>query len=321
MSIVSFGGYAMGSTSNSSNQAITVNMAGPSNAPDLPWDLATVTSIYFRGDFSGSSEYTDTTINNVTTRVGQNNDNGDTAVWTSQALSTAINVLPILSNTGTFTMYVSPSSAVNYAPQGMSNWWEHFLWFNARSGSSDPTFTALSLSAPSSWNTPEWVDPPNTLSWFSGITYSITASNVSDLTYSWTVSAVGSGNLDNFYHWLGTSNVTNGMSAWTAAANRSTVGNSRGGGTYYYAVKGIMGHEQEQFQISVSVSSSSASVTRTANVTVTVNHPQPNVGNLPASVLTNLEGNLVQPGGPGSLIVPRTSWDGAMKWGLDDHHQ
>ena len=38
MSIVSFGGYAMGSASNSSNQAITVNMAGPSTAPDLPWD-------------------------------------------------------------------------------------------------------------------------------------------------------------------------------------------------------------------------------------------------------------------------------------------
>ena len=86
----------------------------------------TITKVEFRGDFSASSEYLDMTFeDNDTYRIGQYDDQGDTAVYTTSTTLLSKDVSSLLKIQGGKTgisITFDASNQVNYGPGG-GPWW------------------------------------------------------------------------------------------------------------------------------------------------------------------------------------------------------
>ena len=123
-----------GSSSNSQNQAFTINVEDPIGF--LPANV-TITGIQFRGDFSGRNEFVtigfaDSTFYNIGQSGGQ-----DTSVWLDDPNWVAKNVSALLVTSGgkkSIQITASPTSAVNATISGMSRWWEIRFQITAVSG-------------------------------------------------------------------------------------------------------------------------------------------------------------------------------------------
>jgi len=87
---------------------------------------ATITSLEFRGDFGGSTEYLDLTFSdNDAYVIGQFDDSGDTANYTTSTTFTGKNISSILTTQNGKVGFVAtfdPTSAVNYGPGGGPYW-------------------------------------------------------------------------------------------------------------------------------------------------------------------------------------------------------
>lgn len=98
---------------------------------------AQLTSIDFRGDFSGSNEYVDIQFDdNDSYRIGANDDIGDSSTFTTSTTFTGKDVTSLLVNNGGvigFNISVDPANAVNFVPGGMSNWWDLRLNYDGSS--------------------------------------------------------------------------------------------------------------------------------------------------------------------------------------------
>ncbi len=89
-------------------------------------------NIQFRGDFSGRNEYVDVSLNTIATTPDQNirigeDDGDDSSQWQSaQSIGdgSIVDIIQLPTGETGFRIYVSPSSAVNFSPSGMPNWWE-----------------------------------------------------------------------------------------------------------------------------------------------------------------------------------------------------
>ena len=87
---------------------------------------ANITSVEFRGDFSASSEYLDMTFDDSDTyRIGEFDDNGDTATYTTSTTLLTKDVSTLLKTVGGkvgIEIVFDASPAVNYGPGG-GPWW------------------------------------------------------------------------------------------------------------------------------------------------------------------------------------------------------
>ncbi|GGG28921.1 hypothetical protein GCM10011344_32200 [Dokdonia pacifica] len=86
-------------------------------------------NIEFRGDFSGTNEFVDVALNTTTgdkIRIGEAGGR-DSSQWQS-ALGIGdggiVDIIQLPTEEIGFTIYVSPTSAINFRPRGMRNWWE-----------------------------------------------------------------------------------------------------------------------------------------------------------------------------------------------------
>ena len=130
----------IGSTSNGSNQAFSINVEAP-----LGFDPTnvTITSIEFRGDFSGNNEFVTLTFEDGQQyNIGQTGGQ-DTDQWLTDTNFAPKNVSTLLTNPGgnrSFNVLASPSSQVNFTVAGMTNWWE--IRFNVLGISGDIVLTS-----------------------------------------------------------------------------------------------------------------------------------------------------------------------------------
>ena len=157
---------------------------------------ATLTSLEFRGDFSASSEYVqlDFPGDGTSYIIGQNDDRGDTASYTTSTTLTSKNlssILTTLSGNVGFYITVDPTSAVNYGPGG-GPWWGlrfnitaeesgvvitgqgtggHSIDVNNIVGAYDGVFTMTNVPSPSSFTMSSDFQIPNR-------TYNFTSSEV-----------------------------------------------------------------------------------------------------------------------------------------------
>ena len=123
-----------GSSSNSANQAFTINVQDPIGF--LPANV-TITGVQFRGDFSARNEFVtlgfaDGTFYNIGQSGGQ-----DTSVWLDDPNWVSKNVSPLLITSGgkkSIQITASPTSALNFTVSGMSRWWEIRFQITAVSG-------------------------------------------------------------------------------------------------------------------------------------------------------------------------------------------
>jgi len=157
---------------------------------------ASLTSLEFRGDFSASSEYVELTFPGDGTSyiIGQNDDQGDTASYTTSTTLTSKNLSNLLTtqsgNVG-FLVTIAPTTAVNYGPGG-GPWWGlrfnitgeesgvvitgqgtggHSIDVNNIVGAYDGVFTMTNVPSPSSFTMSSDFQIPNR-------TYNFTSSEV-----------------------------------------------------------------------------------------------------------------------------------------------
>ncbi|WP_299767973.1 hypothetical protein [uncultured Dokdonia sp.] len=116
-----------GSSNNTADQEFFVDLS--SYGVLKPGHQLELNNIEFRGDFSGANEYVDVALNSITSekiRIGEANGR-DSSQWQS-ALGVgdggAVDIVQLPTEEVGFIIYVSPSSAVNFRPRGMRNWWE-----------------------------------------------------------------------------------------------------------------------------------------------------------------------------------------------------
>ena len=135
-----------GVSSNSATVEVVVERSNNSTLTDLFVDLETVlgfvpstaqiTQIDFRGDFSANSEYVTLTFSdNDSYIIGRNDDNGDTAVYTTSTTFTNKDVSGILLNEGGvigFKATFDPTAQINFGP-GNGPWWGIKFTINASS--------------------------------------------------------------------------------------------------------------------------------------------------------------------------------------------
>lgn len=109
----------------STNATITEFVDLETSAGFVPGS-AIITQIEFRGDFSASSEYVEITFDdNDLYVIGQFDDRGDTAVYTTSTTFTSKDISSILTTSGGktgFNIQVNPTSQVNFGPGG-GPWW------------------------------------------------------------------------------------------------------------------------------------------------------------------------------------------------------
>ena len=135
-----------GVTSNSGTVQVVVERSNNSTLTDLFVDLesvlgfvpttASISQIEFRGDFSANSEYVTLTFSdNDAYIIGRNDDNGDTAVYTTSTTFNSKDISGILVNEGGvvgFKATFAPQSQVNFGPGG-GPWWGLRFTINASS--------------------------------------------------------------------------------------------------------------------------------------------------------------------------------------------
>lgn len=83
--------------------------------------------IEFRGDFSGANEFVSVGFDLVTNNKTEIADfvSSDSSEWMQEEPETVLEAKLVEANgKKVIRMYVNVESAVNYAPNGMSNWWE-----------------------------------------------------------------------------------------------------------------------------------------------------------------------------------------------------
>ena len=158
---------------------------------------ASLTSLDFRGDFSATSEYVELTFPDDGTSfiIGQFDDIGDSATYTTSTTLTGKNLSSILTTNGSgdigFNVSVDPTSAVNYGPGG-GPWWglrfnvtgeesgvvitgpgtgAHSIDVNNIVGAYDGVFTMTNVPSPNSFTMSSDFQIPNR-------TYSFTSSGV-----------------------------------------------------------------------------------------------------------------------------------------------
>lgn len=157
---------------------------------------ATLTSLEFRGDFSASSEYVqlDFPGDGTSYIIGQNDDRGDTASYTTSTTLTSKNLSNLLttqSGSVGFLVTIDPTNAVNYGPGG-GPWWGlrfnitgeesgvvitgqgtggHSIDVNNIVGAYDGVFTMTNVPSPSSFTMSSDFQIPNR-------TYNFTSSEV-----------------------------------------------------------------------------------------------------------------------------------------------
>lgn len=116
-----------GSTLNIVDQELFVNLS--SYGVLKPGHQLELNNIEFRGDFGLLTEYVDVAFDNATnpkTRIGEVNG-VDSNRWQSaqsKGDGSAVTIVQLPTEQIGFRIYVSPSSAVNFIPFGMNNWWE-----------------------------------------------------------------------------------------------------------------------------------------------------------------------------------------------------
>ena len=116
-----------GSSNNTGDQEFFVDLS--SYGVLKPGHQLELNNIEFRGDFSGTNEFVDVALNTTTgdkIRIGEAGGR-DSSQWQS-ALGIGdggiVDIIQLPTEEIGFTIYVSPTSAVNFRPRGMSNWWE-----------------------------------------------------------------------------------------------------------------------------------------------------------------------------------------------------
>lgn len=116
-----------GSSSNIEDQEFFVDLS--SYGVLKPGHQLELNNIEFRGDFGLATEYVDIEVNAITgekTRIGEVGGR-DSSQWQSaQGIGDgeAVDIIQLPSEEIGFTIYVSPSAAVNFRPRGMNNWWQ-----------------------------------------------------------------------------------------------------------------------------------------------------------------------------------------------------
>ena len=123
---------AFGSTSNNATQSFTVDIETPLG---ITPSTATITQIGFRGDFRNNNEYVDLAFSDGDVyRVGATGGQDTNQFLIDESFGSK-NISNLLSGSPrTISVTVSPSSQVNFAVGGMSNWWELRFGVSAASG-------------------------------------------------------------------------------------------------------------------------------------------------------------------------------------------
>lgn len=179
--------------SNSTLSNLFINL---SSALGFDPGTATLTSLEFRGDFSASSEYVqlDFPGDGTSYIIGQNDDQGDTASYTTSTTLTSKNLSNLLttqSGSVGFLVTIDPTASVNYGPGG-GPWWGlrfnitgeesgvvitgqgtggHSIDVNNIVGAYDGVFTMTNVPSPSSFTMSSDFQIPNR-------TYNFTSSEV-----------------------------------------------------------------------------------------------------------------------------------------------
>ena len=115
-----------GSASAAANQVFTVNL---SSYGAQIGDRVTITGFGVRGDLSGDTEFLDvgfTLPSNSKTRLGESDEFQDDDIYRGgeDLSSVEFNVFNIGSGVPGFSVFVSPSTPVNFSPSGLpSGWW------------------------------------------------------------------------------------------------------------------------------------------------------------------------------------------------------
>ena len=113
-------GYA-----NNATQNININFSGPLGLAGL--SSASITEIQYRGDFSATSEYLNITFEDGDSFLIGQRGGQDSSVWQSETDFPSKNVSTLLKSVpgGTgISLVIDPTSQINFAVSGMSNWWE-----------------------------------------------------------------------------------------------------------------------------------------------------------------------------------------------------
>lgn len=116
-----------GSTNNIANQEVFVDLS--SYGVLKPGHQLELNDIEFRGDFALATEFVDLGLNtaiNTKTSIGVTGGL-DSSQWQSaQGIGdgSTVDIIQLPTEEIGFIIYVSPSTAVNFTPFGMSNWWE-----------------------------------------------------------------------------------------------------------------------------------------------------------------------------------------------------
>lgn len=116
-----------GSTFNTANQERFVNLS--SYGVLKAGHQLELNNIEFRGDFALVTEYVDVAFDNPSNpkiRIGEVNG-ADSSQWQSARSigdGSVVTIVKLPTEQIGFRIYVSPSSAVNFIPFGMNNWWE-----------------------------------------------------------------------------------------------------------------------------------------------------------------------------------------------------
>ena len=123
---------AFGSTSNNASQSFSVDIQTPLG---LNPTTATITQVQYRGDFRGTNEYVDLAFSDGDTyRIGSEGGQ-DTNQFLVDSAFGSKNVSNLLTGSPkSISVTVSPSSQVNIAVSGMTNWWELRFSVTAASG-------------------------------------------------------------------------------------------------------------------------------------------------------------------------------------------
>tara|TARA_B100000212_G_scaffold261468_1_gene201349 strand:- start:5773 stop:11604 length:5832 start_codon:yes stop_codon:yes gene_type:complete len=84
----------------------------------------TITGVEYRGDFSSRNEYVVITFDDGDSYfIGQQNGQ-DTSNWREEQFFGTKNITALVDGSGNFNVAYAPTSQINYAPSGMSNYWE-----------------------------------------------------------------------------------------------------------------------------------------------------------------------------------------------------
>lgn len=113
-------GYA-----NNATQVLDINLSTPLGLPTLT--SASITAIQYRGDFSQNNEYLNLTFEDGDSFLIGQRGGQDSSVWQTENDFPSKNVSSLLKNvTGGkgITVTIDPTSQINFAVSGMTNWWE-----------------------------------------------------------------------------------------------------------------------------------------------------------------------------------------------------